>query len=94
MDPASVLTELEARLASEGAATLRPELEAQLKAIERRLRERIILGGLSREDYLDYQAAIQAVQVGLEILTEHSSNVDVRLPNTQSPTPFSPQFRR
>lgn len=93
MDPASVLTELEERLASEEAATLRPKLEAQLKAIERRLRERI-LDGLSREDYLDYQAAIQAVQASLEILTEHSNNVNVSLPSTQSPSPFSPQFRR
>ena len=56
MNPASRLTELEERLASKEAASLRAELEAQLKAIEDRLRKRII-DGLSREDYLAHQVA-------------------------------------
>lgn len=92
MNPASGLTELEERLASKEAASLRAELEAQLKVIEGRLRQRI-LDGLSREDYLDHQAALQAVQAASEIIAEYH-NVNVSLPNVLSPSPLSTQFPR
>lgn len=92
MNITSGLTELEARLAGPDGASLHTELGKQLRTIERRLRERI-LDGLSREDYLDSQAAIQAVQAAYDVLTDYS-DTHLSSPGTLSPPPLSPQFPR
>lgn len=84
--PPPALTDLESRLASPEGEAVRGELAARLDALACRLRADVA-GGLSRDDYGIWTAAIDAVLAAQEVLGRHPA-ASPSTQNSPAPAPF------
>lgn len=85
--PANTITELEARLAQPGGASLRDSLAARLRDLETRLRAGAT-AGLPRNQFPVWQAAINATQAAQETIAQYPACADDATDIPRFPSPY------